>query len=428
MRTAVFVVPYALESTLRFLRAAANLADLRLAVVSQEAESKLPEDVRKRLAAHVRLEDALDADQLERAVREAGTRLGGRVDRLIGILEQLQEPLAAVRERLRIPGMDREEARNFRDKSRMKELLRAADLPCAKHGLARSRAEALKLAHEIGYPLVAKPPAGAGARNTVRVSSETELESYVRTIPPRPEAPLLLEEFVVGREHSFDSVSLNGEHVLHSISHYYPSPLEVMEQPWMQWCVVLPRDVSGPEYDDIRVAGRKALDVLGMRTGLTHMEWFRREDGTIAISEVAARPPGAQFTTLLSLSHDQDFYSAWAELVVFDRFHVPERRFAAGSIFLRGQGDGVVKRVHGVEKIAEDVRGLLCDVRLPRPGQPQGQSYEGQGYILLRHESTDVLLDAMKRLLATIRVELVQPGAAPSGEVGVGKAGGGTKR
>ncbi|MEM7518054.1 MAG: ATP-grasp domain-containing protein, partial [Planctomycetota bacterium] len=390
----------------RFVRAAAALDGLKLAIVGQEPPEKLPREIRERIAAHVRVEDALDADQLERAVREAAAKLGGPVERLIGILEQLQEPLAIVRERLKIPGMDSVEARNFRDKSRMKDLLRQADLPCAKHGLAHSAEEALAFAEDCGYPLVAKPPAGAGARNTVRVSERSELESYVRTIPPRPDAPLLLEEFVVGREHSFDSVSLGGEHVLHSISHYFPTPLEVMEQPWMQWCVVLPRDVSGPEYDDIREAGRKTLDVLGMHTGLTHMEWFRREDGSIAISEVAARPPGAQFTTLLSLSHDRDFYSAWAELVLFDRFTVPERRYAAGAIFLRGQGDGVVKEVHGVRETAEQVQGLLCDVKLPRKGEPQAASYEGQGYVLLRHEDTDVLMDAMKSVLKTLRVEL----------------------
>ena len=32
--------------------------------------------------------------------------------------------------------------------------------------------------------------------------------------------------------------------------------------------------------------------------------------GGIAISEAGARPPGAQFTTLISYAHDCDFYSA----------------------------------------------------------------------------------------------------------------------
>ena len=42
------------------------------------------------------------------------------------------------------------------------------------------------------------------------------------------------------------------------------------------------------------------------------MEWFRRPDGTVAVSEVAMRPPGAQITSMLCYAHDFDLDSAWA--------------------------------------------------------------------------------------------------------------------
>ena len=317
MRNVVFVVPYAMESTLRFVRGACALEDVRLSVVSQEPPARLPENIRSRLTAHERVADCLDAEQLTRAVRKIAAETGSDVQALIGILEPLQETLAEVRETLGIRGMDRREALNFRDKSRMKDVLRENDVPCAKHALAHNRAEALAFAESCGYPLVAKPPAGAGARNTLRVESTTELEGYLRTMPPSQQKPLLLEEFIQGREHSFDAVSINGQHVFHSISHYHPTPLEVMEAPWIQWCVLLPREIAGDEYDDIRAAGKQALSALGMVTGMTHMEWFRRKDGSIAVSEVAARPPGAQFTSLISYAHDRDFYTDWAKLSVF---------------------------------------------------------------------------------------------------------------
>ena len=321
--------------------------------------------------------------------------MGGRVDRLIGILEQLQEPLGEVRERLSIPGMDQETAKNFRDKARMKDALRAGGVPCARHALAGSARQAIAFGEQSGYPIVVKPPDGAGAKNTFRVESAEQLESYLRTHPPHPSSPLLLEEFVIGREHSFDSVSIGGEHVFHSISKYFPTPLEVMEKPWIQWCVLLPREVSGAEFDDIRESGKKALDALGMVTGLTHMEWFRREDDSIAVSEVGARPPGAQFTTLMSYAHDLDFYRAWAELMVFDRFDVPERPYACGAVFLRGQGSGQVAAVRGIEELDESVRDLIVESRVPRVGQPQASSYEGEGYVILRHPETAVVEDGL---------------------------------
>ncbi len=406
MKHVVFVVPYAMETTLRFVRAALRLSDVRVAVVSQEPPERLPDDVRAALVGHERVGDPLDASQLEAAVRRAAKSLGGRLDRLIGVLEQLQEPLAEVRERLGVAGMKLETAKNFRDKARMKDLFRANGLPCARHALARNAEEAMAFV-ETCLPVVVKPPSGAGARNTMRVEKKRDLAGYLRTIPPTPASPLLLEEFIVGEEHSFDSVSLGGQHLFHSISHYHPTPLEVMENPWIQWCVVLPRAIDGPEYEDIHQAGSRALDVLGMDTGLTHMEWFRRPDGTLAISEVAARPPGAQFTSLLSFAHDRDFYAAWANLVVHERFEPPERRFAVGALFLRGQGTGQrIAAVTGIEEAQRELGELVVQAKLPKPGQAQSGTYEGEGYVILRHPETATVEAALKKLFSLIRVEL----------------------
>ena len=409
MATAVFVAPYALDSTLRFLRAAASLPELRIGVMSQQParalSGKLADEEQARIAGHVQLEDALDPDQLEAGVRRLAPALGGRVDRLLGILEPLQEPLAVVRERLGIRGMDEAEARCFRDKAHMKEVLRASRLPCARHCLATSASEARAFAREV-LPLVAKPPAGAGALATFRIEEPEQLEEWMRARPPSPQQPLLLEEFVQGREYSFDSVSLGGEHVFHSISCYAPTPLQVMETPWIQWTVLLPRSMAEPEFAPILAAGPAALTALGMVTGMTHMEWFRRSDGSIAISEVAARPPGAQFTSLISYAHDHDFYRAWAEVSVFESFDPPERRFAAGAAYLRGQGRGTVLGVEGLDDARQELGDLIVEAKLPQRGQTKSSSYEGEGYVILRHPETSVVAEGLERLVSSLRVQL----------------------
>jgi len=286
MVNVIFVVPYAMETTMRFVRAMANLPGVNLGILSQEPGERFSEELGTRLGCYHYVRNPLDANDLAEGVHAIASNWGGRVDRLVGVLEQLQEPLAAVREHYHIHGMSLDEARNFRDKARMKDVLREAGLPCARHRLAHSAEEALGFADEC-LPLVAKPPDGAGARNTMRIETKADLEGYLRTVPPSEYAPLMLEEFIQGKEHSFDSVSVHGEHVFHSISSYTPTPLDVMENPWIQWCVLLPREIEGDEFQDIREAGPRALDALGMRTGLTHMEWFRRPDGSMAISEVA---------------------------------------------------------------------------------------------------------------------------------------------
>ena len=68
----VFVVPYALDTSLRFARAVAALPGVRTAVVTQEAPERLPADFRERLVAVERVDDALDSAQLEAALRQPG--------------------------------------------------------------------------------------------------------------------------------------------------------------------------------------------------------------------------------------------------------------------------------------------------------------------------------------------------------------------
>src|SRR5215813_14185958 len=383
MVLAAFVAPYLLGGTMRFVEATAGLPDTELALITSDPESRVPDGLRPRLAAHWRIDDPLDAGQIAAAAEALGGHLGP-VQRLLAVLEQLQEPLGQVREHLGIAGMDAATARNFRDKAQMKSVLRAAGVPCARYRLADSADAAAGFAAETGFPLVVKPPAGAGAKSTFRLDDAEDLRVWLDAAPPAPDRPALVEEFLTGDEGSYDSVMVDGQVVWDSVSHYLPTPLEVLRNPWIQWRVVGRPDIQGPGYDGIREAAPMALRALGLRSGFTHMEWFRRPDGSVAVSEVAARPAGAQITSMLCYVHDFDFYRAWAQLMVHGSFAPPERRWAAGTVYLRGQGIGRVREVHGLAALAPEVGSLVVESRLPEPGQLSSASYEGDGYFILR--------------------------------------------
>ncbi|MGH7537630.1 MAG: ATP-grasp domain-containing protein, partial [Gemmatimonadales bacterium] len=156
MPVAVFAAPVLSENASRMIAAMAGLPDVRLGVISQSPLEDLPLPVRSQVAAHWRVADVLDTGQLVDAVQQLTRRLGS-VDRLIGAYEQLQVPLAEVRGELGVAGMSSSAARNFRDKARMKSLLREAGLPCARHRLVTAHAEATAFAHEVGFPLIVKP-------------------------------------------------------------------------------------------------------------------------------------------------------------------------------------------------------------------------------------------------------------------------------
>ena len=413
----IFVAPFFLETTLRFVAGAARLPGVHLSLISQDAVDKLPPDLQRQLAAHWRVDDALDAHQLVKAAKALARKLGAPV-RMLGALEQLQVPLAEARDALGIEGLNGRAAMNFRDKARMKDVLNAVGVPCARHALAHDLQQAAEFADLAGFPMVAKPPAGAGGKGTFRLDSREDLSRLLLRYPPSEHDPTLLEEFVAGAEHSFDSIVIHGRPVWYSVSRYLPSPLEVLENPWIQWCVFMPRDIGGAEFAPIRDAGFRALAALGLETGLSHMEWFKLRRGRIAISEVGARPPGAQITSLLSWAHDLDFYRAWPRLMIFDEFEPPPRRYAVGAAYFRGQsrgqsrdirrgpGKGVVRAIHGLDEVQKKFGHLVIESRLPRIGQSPSDSYEGDGYVIVRHPESNVIEHALRQIVSLVRVDL----------------------
>jgi biotin carboxylase len=401
----IFVAPRLSDNASRMVDAIGALPGVRLGVISTDAIEQAAWETRSVVAQHWRIDDVLDVAQLHGAVQEVATLIGG-VDRLFGAYEQLQVPLAEVREALGLSGLPVEAALNFRDKSRMKDLLRARGLPCAKHAVVEKYLDAITFAERVGFPLVLKPLAGAGAQSTYRVDDAESLGQALALTHPSSATPLLLEEFITGTEHSLETITIGGTPVWHSLTHYHPTPLEVLRNPWIQWVIVLPREVDHPMYDDIKAAGVEALRALGQTTGLTHMEWFRRADGSVAISEVAARPPGAQITTMVSRANDMDFVAAWARLMVYGDFTPPERTYAVAAAFLRGQGSGIIRRIHGIDAVRAEFGHLICDMKLPQVGDAPVATYEGDGYIILRHPETAIVEHAIRRVVQLVRIDV----------------------
>src|SRR6185369_15651083 len=105
-----------------------------------------------------------------------------------------------------------------------------------------------------------------------------------------------------------------------------PSPLEVLETSWVQYCVLLPREDDDATWTRFHPTNTAALSAL-----------LGDQDGTALVNEVGARPPGVQIMPLMSLAHETDLFADWARLIALDEWVPKPRRLAAGSAFFRGQ-------------------------------------------------------------------------------------------
>ncbi|MBX3260653.1 MAG: ATP-grasp domain-containing protein [Labilithrix sp.] len=404
-RNVIFVAPFPVDTTMRFVRAASKLDDVRLLGVChtppEGEDARLYHDV-VRVTKPLDLGDVLDGVEVLR-------RRHGQPYRLIGILEPLMVELAEARARFGIDGTRPAVADLFRDKARMKDALRAAGLPVARHRLVKSEADARGFAEEVGFPMVLKPPAGMGAKATFRVSSLDALLRALRGMRVDAGAPVLAEEMLRGREHSFETITIGGKAKTWSISDYLPSCLEVVENAWIQWSNVLPRELDAPVHDAARAMGFAAIEALGLDSGMTHMEWFEKPDGSLAIGEIAQRPPGANITRMTGLAHDVDPYRAWARAVVDGELDAPwTRKYAVGCAYLRGMGQGRIVHVTGVHETHEAVGKWVVEAKLPTLGATKADSYEGDGYVIVRHESTDAVRAMIKEIIETVKVHYAE--------------------
>lgn len=403
-RNVVIVAPFPIETTMRFVRATAKLPDVRLlGVVHTPPDPGSPDaglyhDV-VRVTEPLSTQDTIDGVEVLK-------RRHGKIDRVIGILEALMVQMAEAREHHGVPGTSRKTAELFRDKSRMKDALRAAGLPVARHKLVTSAADARAFAKEVGFPIVLKPPAGMGAKATFRVTSEEAFLRAVEGMSVRAEQPVLAEEFLRGREFSMETITIGGKARTASFSQYLPPCLEVLENPWIQWACMLEKEIDHPVYAGARKMGFAAVEALGLDDGFTHMEWFQRDDGSLAIGEIGMRPPGANISLMTGIVHGIDPYRAWARAVVDGELDAPwERKRAAGCAFLRGMGQGRVARVTGVAEVHAALGSMVAEAKLPTIGAPKADGYEGDGYVVVHDESTDEVRGALKKIIETIRVE-----------------------
>lgn len=406
----VFIATHFLGNTNRYVKAFTELEGITFSVISCDPSSAIPPSMRPRIAAHYRIADCMNSAQLIEAAR-AIARSIGRIDRLAGFLEELQVPMAEARGALGIEGLTTETARRFRDKDRMKEVLRAANVPVARSALATTKAELEAFVGSVGYPVIVKPRAGLGTRATYRVTNAEELAAIAA---PTPSAPLQIEEFVRAREHTCETVTVRGTPVWRSGTRYFPSPLEVLETPWIQYAVLLPREDEDATWEDFHVTNGAALTALfgdqahtAAGTALTHMEWFLCEDGTHLVNEVGVRPPGVHIMPLMGLTHDTDMFADWARLVAFDKFTPKPRTCAAGACFFRGPGHGTAKRVvavKGLDTAIELCGDALIHMKTPKVGDPRATGYEGEGYAIVKHATTDGVKHALRTLVENVQI------------------------
>jgi hypothetical protein len=321
----------------------------------------------------------------------------------------LLEPVATANEKLGLQGLSVATVRRALDKSNLKTALEQAGVNTARDQVLTSSDEARNFVSAVGFPVVLKPLNGSGALATLCVRNADQLELALQLMQPTPANTILAEEYLSGQELCIDTITVANEPQVYSICCYYPSILEAVENPGIQWTCVMPREQDGEHYRDFIEQGLQAVRALSVGNAMTHMEGFLTESGRPCFTDATLRPAGARIGPMLAFAYDIDPYLAWARVAIDGCFDGPwERKYAVGTVFLRGTGSGVVQNVHGLQSVMQQAGDLLAESRLPAIGAAKSATYTGDGYVTVRHPETQEVKDTLRWIAQTIRITYSQ--------------------
>ena len=401
----IFVEPGFPANQRRFALALAAVG-ANVVGIGESEEWMLDDELRDAMAGDYRVGSVTSMHEMTQAVRFVQSRLW--VDRLEATVEAHTMVAAQVREATGIPGTSVHTTWLCRDKPSMKEALRRAGVPTAASAAVDHAHEAWDFAAAVGYPLILKPRDGAGAKDTVRVDSDTDLAHALTDFGSHGAASIAIEEFVEGHEGFYDTIAHDG-HVVHDwATHYYPNVLEAMRTRWISpQFVTTNRIDEAAFYGDVREMGQRVIDALGIGTSATHMEWFYGPKG-LKFSEIGARPPGVGAWDLYSASNDVDVYREWAHVITHGTADQPmHRRYAAGIVALRPDRDGQIVGHSGLHEVRGRYNEWVIDAHLPPDGhltQPVEAGYMANAWVRMRHPDYDTLRAMLDDVGETVHV------------------------
>jgi hypothetical protein len=398
----IFIEPRFPANQKQFIRGLAEIG-ATISAIGEGSKDSLDDELKRWLTHYQEVRNVTSEAQVLDAVRFIQRH--AHVDRLEATIEAHMMCAAHVREKTGIPGTSARTTFLCRDKPTMKEVLRAGGVPTAASTSATSAAEIIEFAAKVGYPLIIKPRDGAGASGATRVDSDKEVEAALKNFGPG--RSVAVEEFIEGHEGFFDTLTLNGKVIHEFATHYYPGVLEAMRKRWISPQFVTTNRINEPGYDEVKLMGRKVINLLGIETSATHMEWFYGPKG-LKFSEIGCRPPGVRAWDLYNVGNDMDLYREWGMLVCAGRpSQYPSRRLATGIIALRPDRDGRISHYDGLARVREMFGSHLIDWFLPpegHPTQPVEAGYMANAWIRMKHENYDHLRHMLDVVGQTVKV------------------------
>ncbi|MFD9620589.1 pyridoxal-phosphate dependent enzyme [Streptomyces virginiae] len=319
---------------------------------------------------------------------------------------------ARIAQWLGLPGNAPEAVAVCRDKSALRERLRAAGVRQPRYALVREPAGAAAAVARTGLPCVVKPADDSGSTNVLLCADEAAVRAQIEKILAidtnvrgMPTArTVLVEEYLDGPEYSVEMFGGDGQAVCVGITaksvtagphfvehrHLFPAPL--------------PAGTAQLVIETVTAA----LDAAGIRLGATHTEVKLTADGP-ALIEINPRPAGGMIPELIRLATGVDLLDAQLRAALGLPPHLKaEEAGHAGIQFLLADTDGTLTAVHGADAAAavEGVESVLVTAAPGTPVRRPCSASDRLGHVIARHGEPEGVHAALDAARAQLRLDI----------------------
>ncbi len=181
------------------------------------------------------------------------------------------------------------------DRDRFRGMMEKLGIPMPEAGMARTPEEALKVAAEIGYPLMVRPSYVLGGRGMEVVHDEEMLREYVSAaVEVTPRRPILIDKFLE------NAIEAEADAIADGKDAFVPAVMEHIEQAGVHSgdsaCVIPPVSIPRKHIDTIREYTRRIARELKV-VGLMNMQYAIAAD---VVYVLEANPRASRTVPLVS--------------------------------------------------------------------------------------------------------------------------------
>ena len=204
--------------------------------------------------------------------------------------------VAAVADRLGLPGIGTETAHLMTNKIAMRRALGEAGVPQPRFAALRSVLDGRAALDHVALPAVLKPADSGGQRGVFRLDSEDDLDRHLHAALVESQTEeAIVERYHEGLELNGLAVARDGEVTVLTLSDRLRPPGVGFGVGWIH---VYPASIYADALEEAGRVAAHSVRALGLENGVAFPQLLVTEDGEVLVIEVAARIPGGQMADL----------------------------------------------------------------------------------------------------------------------------------